>query len=84
MNFFRWSKVKGELDGIIYRIESNMANNYKDAAQEAFKEFEVKFTEMVEDDTLSDKQRIKYEMKLSGYRTKLQGFTHKDQKATWT
>ncbi len=61
-----------------------MANNYKDAAQEAFKEFEEKFNEMLESGMLSDKQRLKYEVKLSGYKTKLQGFTHKDQKATWT
>ncbi|MBE5948876.1 MAG: hypothetical protein E7261_07600 [Lachnospiraceae bacterium] len=83
-NIFKKSRAKGELDAIIYRIESNMANNYKDAAQDAFKEFEVKFNEMAADGRLSDKQRINYEVKLSGYKTKLQGFTHKDQKATWT
>ncbi len=83
-NFIKKSKAKGELDAAIYRIESNMANNYKDAAQEAFKEFEEKLNEMVADGSLSDKQRINYEVKLSGYKTKLQGFTHKDQKATWT
>ena len=81
---FRKSRAKSELEGIIYRIDSNMANNYKDAAQDAFKEFEVKFNEMAADGRLSDKQRINYEVKLSGYKTKLQGFTHKDQKATWT
>ena len=81
---FKRSRAKGELDAIIYRIESNMANNYKDAAQDAFKEFEAKFNEMLEANLLSDKQRVNYEVKLSGYKTKLQGFTHKDQKATWT
>lgn len=81
---FKKSRAKGELEGIIYRIESNMANNYKDAAQDAFKEFEARYNEMVADGSLSDKQRINYEIKLSGYKTKLQGFTHKDQKATWT
>lgn len=81
---FKKSRAKGELDAIIYRIESNMANNYKDAAQDAFKEFEVKFNEMLESGMLSDRQRLNYDIKLSGYKTKLQGFTHKDQKATWT
>ncbi|MBR6638296.1 MAG: hypothetical protein IKK96_05495, partial [Lachnospiraceae bacterium] len=71
---FKKSRAKGELDAIIYRIESNMANNYKDAAQDAFKEFEVKLNEMIESGMLSDKQRLNYEVKLSGYKTKLQGF----------
>ena len=83
-SFFKKSKAKGELDAIIYKLESNMANNYKDAAQDALKEFEVKLNEMLESGMLSDKQRLNYEIKLYGYKTKLKGFTHKDQKATWT
>ena len=83
-NFLKKSRAKNELEGIIYRIESNMANNYKDAAQDAFKEFEVRLNEMLEAGLLSDKQKLNYEIKLSGYKIKLQGFTHKDQKATWT
>ena len=33
--FFKNGKVNKELDEIIAQIESNAANNYKDAAQEA-------------------------------------------------
>ena len=83
-SFFNKSRAKGELDAIIYRIESNMENNYKDAAQDAFKEFEAKLNEMIEAGMLNDRQRLNYDIKLSGFKTKLQGFTHKDQKATWT
>ena len=73
-----------QLDDKLQRIQMNFENNYKDAAQDALKEFEVKLNEMLESGMLSDKQRLNYEIKLYGYKTKLKGFTHKDQKATWT
>ena len=43
-----------ELEMIVQEIDSNIANNYKDAAQEAFVLLEQKFQE------LSDKGQLKY------------------------
>ena len=83
-NFFKNNRMKAELNAIIYRIDSNLSNNYKDAAQDDLKELDKRFNEMVAVGELSDKLRVQYEVKLSAYKTKMKGFTHKDQKATWT
>ena len=68
-----------ELEMIIMRIESNMANNYKDAAQEALKELEEK----VMNGDLGEKQKSHYELRLFEYKEKMKEFTHKDQKPYW-
>lgn len=74
------SKEEIQLDAIIARIESNMANNYKDAAQEALKEFEEK----LEDVSLKESKKQAYELLLKDYKNKMKEFTHKDQKPYWT
>ena len=66
------------------RIDSNMANNYKDAAQEYLKEFEVKLSQLVEAGQLKEDQKKPYEDLLDTYRIRMKGFTHKDQKPYWT
>ncbi|MBQ8821898.1 MAG: hypothetical protein IJZ82_04595 [Lachnospiraceae bacterium] len=73
-----------ELDAIMNRIDSNVANNYKDAAQENLKEFEKLLSELVESGKLSEKQKIEYQNSLAEYRSKMKEFTHKDQKPYWT
>ncbi len=82
--FLKKSKKNKELEAIIARIDSNVANNYKDAAQDALKALEKRLTEMTADKTLSDKQRAEYEARLSEYKGKMKEFTHKDQKPYWT
>ncbi|MBQ0042553.1 MAG: hypothetical protein KBS85_04410 [Lachnospiraceae bacterium] len=77
-SFFR--KTNKELDQIISRLEANMSNNYKDAAQDNFREFEEKMNEL----DLSDAQKKVYSAKLEDYRSRLKEFTHKDQKPYWT
>lgn len=77
-SFFR--KTNKELDQIISRLEANMSNNYKDAAQDNFREFEEKINEL----DLSDAQKKVYSAKLEDYRSRLKEFTHKDQKPYWT
>lgn len=74
------SQDEYQLDAIIMRIESNMSNNYKDAAQENLKEFEAKLATA----KLNDKKKAIYESKLDTYKVRLRGFTHKDQKPYWT
>lgn len=82
--FLKGTKESRELEAIIARIDSNVANNYKDAAQEALKEFEKRLSEMTADGKLKDKQKSLYESRLSGYKEKMKEFTHKDQKPYWT
>ena len=77
------SKEEIQLDAIIARIESNMANNYKDAAQLNLKEFEQTLGQLVESGKLSDKQRQMYEEKLASFQKNMEKFTHKDQVCTW-
>lgn len=73
-----------ELEILIARIESNVANNYKDAAQEALKKYEDMLVRLTENGSLNDKQRGQYETKLTKYKNRLKEFTHKDQKPYWT
>lgn len=71
------------LEEIIGRLENNAANNYKDAAQQAFKEYEEVLAQMKADGQLKDKQVAYYDAQLAIYRERMQKFTHKDQKPTW-
>ena len=73
-----------ELEILIAGIESNVANNYKDAAQEALKKYEDMLARLTENGSLNDKQRGQYEAKLTEYKNRLKEFTHKDQKPYWT
>ena len=84
LEFLFGIKRNRELDAIMNRIDSNVANNYKDAAQENLKEFEKLFGELTESGKLSEEQRAEYENTLSEYRSKMKEFTHKDQKPYWT
>ena len=77
-------KKNYELEHLIERMENNMANNYKDAAQEYLVEFEAKFKELSENGGLNEKQKARYESLLDSYKIRMKGFTHKDQKPYWT
>ena len=73
------AKKNSKLESICARIDSNVANNYKDAAQEALKEYE----ETLKQIELSPKQRTMYQDRLATYKETMKGFTHKDQKPYW-
>lgn len=77
------SKAQKELDGIILRLEMNMSNNYKDAAISDYNELESKYNEFISLGTLSKKAISKYSSILDGYKEKLNGYSHKDQKPYW-
>ena len=77
-------KKHPELEHLLERTENNMANNYKDAAQEYFGEYEEKLRELTDAGRLNDKQKEHYESLLGVYKERLKGFTHKDQKPFWT
>ena len=82
--FLKKPKKNRDLEALMERIDSNMANNYKDAAQEYLKEFEVKLSQLVEAGQLKEDQKKHYEDLLDTYRIRMKGFTHKDQKPYWT
>lgn len=87
MSFFqKFIKTKEEKELLlsIEKIEMNMSNNYKDAAQMNLAELEAKFSRFTEQGKLSDELREKYESIVGTYRQKLKGYTHKDQKPYWT
>lgn len=81
--FLKGSKKNKELETIIARIDSNVSNNYKDAAQDALQEFEDKLREFIAAGILNDKQKTEYESRLTSYRDNMKEFTHKDQKPYW-
>ena len=72
-----------ELEMIVQEIDSNIANNYKDAAQEAFVLLEQKFQELSDKGQLKDKQIAEYQHKIAAYQETLRGFSLKDQKPYW-
>lgn len=80
--FFK-NAIEKQLDEKINRIQNNFENNYKDAAQMNLKEFEVLLNEAKASGKLKEKRFTFYENKLSEYKTRMQKFTHKDQKCTW-
>lgn len=83
MGFFK-SKYERELDVVIERINMNMSNNYKDAAQENLKELQEKLERFVKEGRMKEKQKEAYESQIGIFQERLKGFTHKDQKPYWT
>ena len=82
--FLKNGKIYKELDEIIVQIDYNVANNYKDAAQEAVECLERKINEFWENGQLSEKKKLEYSARLTRYKRELEGFTHKDQKPYWS
>lgn len=72
-----------QLEKIAGELEMNMSNNYKDAAQENFREFERVLGTLESEGRISEAQVSVYRQKLSTYKQKLKNYTHKDQKVTW-
>ena len=82
--FFKKTKSVKELDNIIAEITMNMQNNYKDAAQSAFKELEQRYNELAEAGELSEVQKSEYGIRISSFQERLKEYSHKDQKPYWT
>lgn len=77
-------KKNRDLEALLERIDNNMANNYKDAAQDYLKQYEARLHELLETSALKDKQKVHYESLLGSYRERMKEFRHKDQKPYWT
>lgn len=80
---FLKSSKNSSLEDIISRLDMNMSNNYKDAAQSNLKEFEQLFEELKNSGKLNEKQKMRYEGLLNAYREKMKNYSHKDQKPYW-
>lgn len=80
---FSFGKNK-ELEEIIFRLEANMSNNYKDNAQSNLAELERCFESLVSSGKLNEKKKTYYKGLIDNYKEKMKGFTHKDQKPFWT
>ena len=78
------SREEKQLDELIAHVEVNMSNNYKDAAQADFKVLEEFWEEALAQGKLKPKVKEKYQGVIDGYRQRLVGYTHKDQKPYWT
>ena len=72
-----------QLNALIGRIQVNASNNYKDAAQQSFREYEAAFGALCEEGKLSEAQMEYYREMLETFRVQMKNFTHKDQKTTW-
>lgn len=83
MSLFK-SSLEYKMDDIILRLEMNMSNNYKDAAQLNLKELEEAVAEAESSGEIRPKKLLPYQRKLSEFQSRMQGFTHKDQKPYWT
>ena len=82
-NFLKAAAVNKQLDAIVQRIEMNVSNNYKDAAQLNLKELEDELKKLEDAGSLNSKQKEYYGGRLSSFKERMKNFTHKDQKPTW-
>lgn len=81
--FLKSAANKKQLDVIIGRIEMNVSNNYKDAAQLNLKEFKAELEKLEAAGELNLNQKEYYRERLSAFKEQMKNFTHKDQKPTW-
>lgn len=76
-------KKNAQLEAVLQKIQMNMSNNYKDAAQENLKEFQNILNQCLSENKLNEKQKAYYMEKLSVLIEQMKNYTHKDQKTTW-
>lgn len=82
-HFFMDSRKNKQLDAMLQRIEMNVSNNYKDAAQSGLKDFETELRRLEDDGEIKEKSKDYYEERLLSLKEQMKNFTHKDQKPTW-
>lgn len=72
-----------ELEAAVARLQMNMSNNYKDAAQADYRELMELYEKLSGKGGLTDKQKSYYKEVIEEYRVKMKDYTHKDQKPYW-
>ena len=78
---FLKSSKNNSLEDVILRLNMNMSNNYKDAAQDNYKQFLSLFQEYKEKNVLKKRQIAYYEEKVKEWEPQMRKYTHFDQKA---
>lgn len=78
---FGFSKKNKELEDILLSLHANASNNYKDAAQENYRQFLKKFEEYKEKGSLNKRQLSYYEEKIKELEPQMKNYTHFDQRA---
>lgn len=76
-------KTHKELEPLVIKTLNSKANNYKDMAQDYFKEFCTLFETLSEQGKLNEKQIVYYKAVRDQLTGELREFTHKDQKPYW-
>ncbi|MCR4945871.1 MAG: hypothetical protein K5929_02865 [Lachnospiraceae bacterium] len=76
MFIFLQRKHHRELDELLDSVEGNASNNYKDAAQKAFKELQEKFDSLSASGKLNERQTAYYTGMISRLSVELKGFHH--------
>ena len=72
-----------QLEAAIAKLQMNMSNNYKDAAQVDYKALIDLYVELRDKGILTDKQKDYYKSLIEEYSVRMQNYTHKDQKPYW-
>ena len=83
MGLFR-KRRDTETDNLIASLQMNMANNYKDAAQEDFKKLKTLYEQKTEAGVYAPKLQAEYDSLMADLSIQLRSYTHADQKPYWT
>lgn len=78
---FDFLKKNKDLEELLLRLHANASNNYKDAAQDNYKQFLSLFQEYKEKNVLKKRQIAYYEEKVKEWEPQMRKYTHFDQKA---
>ncbi|EET61460.1 hypothetical protein BRYFOR_06635 [Marvinbryantia formatexigens DSM 14469] len=77
---FQFGKKNKNLEELLLRLHANASNNYKDAAQENYRQFLTLFEEYKQNGTLKSKQISYYNDINEQLKTEMKNYTHADQK----
>lgn len=83
LQFFKNIGKNKELEAAVARLQMNMSNNYKDAAQADYKALMELYEELSAKGGLTAKQKSYYKEVIEEYSVKMKDYTHKDQKPYW-
>lgn len=78
---FGFSKKNKELEEILLRLHANASNNYKDAAQDNYRQFLKMFEEYKAQGRLKTRQISYYEEIIKELEPQMKKYTHFDQRA---
>ncbi|MBQ0000641.1 MAG: hypothetical protein KBT01_03770 [Clostridiales bacterium] len=78
-----FGKKNSDLENILVSLNANASNNYKDAAQDNYRELLELFEELKKAGKLKAKQIAYYQEILDFWAPQMKNYTHFDQKAEW-